>query len=146
MEMKYDISFIELFNFLNKIDNLFPIKLSDKQDLNTLAAKFKEFGTLNAVYDKDTIVALLSGYTNDDENGIAYVSVLAVLPEYQGRGYASTLLIEFEKICKQKNMRRIELYTHKTNFGAIEMYKKCGFLVNENNKTRPDDIKFYKDL
>lgn len=146
MEMKYDVTFIELFNFLNKIDNLFPIKLSDKQDLNTLAAKFKEFGTLNAFYDKDTIVALLSGYTNDDENGIAYVSVLAVLPEYKGRGYASTLLIEFEKICKQKNMRRIELFTHKTNKNAINMYKKNGFIIDENNKSRPDDIKFYKDL
>lgn len=146
MEMKYDVSFIELFNFLNKIDNLFPIKLSDKQDLNTLAAKFKEFGTLNAFYDKDTIVALLSGYTNDDENGIAYVSVLAVLPEYQGRGYASTLIIEFEKICKQKNMRRIELYTHKTNFGAIKMYKKNNYVVDNSNTQRPDDIKFYKEL
>lgn len=136
----------ELLIFLKKIDSLFPIKLSDKTDLSNLTEKFLSLGTIFSISENNEIVGLIAGYNNDILNHNAYISVLAVLPEYQGRGYASTLLIEFEKICKQKNMRRIEVYTHKTNFGAIKMYKKNNYVVDNSNTQRPDDIKFYKEL
>lgn len=136
----------EILLFLQKVDSLFPIKLSDKTDLTTLSEKIISLGTYFSISDNKNIVGLITGYNNDEENHKAYISVLAVLPEYQGKGYASELLSKFTKDCQKKKINRIELYTHKTNENAIKLYKKNGFLIDENNKSRPNDIKFYKDL
>ena len=36
--------------------------------------------------------------------------------------------------------------TKTTGSDFIVEDKKSGFIIDENNKSRPDDIKFYKDL
>lgn len=136
----------EILLFLQKVDSLFPIKLSDKTDLTTLSEKFISLGTVFSISENEDTVGLIAGYNNDGVNLKAYISVLAILPEYQGKGYASKLLSDFTEDCKKKKIKRIELFTHKTNKNAINMYKKNGFIIDENNKSRPDDIKFYKDL
>ena len=136
----------DLLLFLQKVDSLFPINLSDKTDLNILAEKFISLGTVFYVYDNNDIVGLIAGYNNDDVNHCAYISVLAVLPNYQGKGYASKLISDFTNDCINKNIKRIELFTHKSNENAIKMYKKNGFVIDGTNNQRPNDIKFYKDL
>lgn len=135
-----------LLLFLQKVDSLFSIKLSDKTDLTKLSKKITSLGTVFSISENEDIVGLIAGYNNDDVNLKAYISVLAILPEYQGKGLASKLLSDFTEDCKKKKIKRIEVFTHKTNMNAINMYKKNGFIIDENNKTRPDDIKFYKDL
>lgn len=136
----------EILLFLQKVDSLFPIKLSDKTDLTTLAEKFISLGTVFSISENEDIVGLIAGYNNDDVNLKAYISVLAILPEYQGKGYASKLLLDFTEDCKRKKIKRIELFTHKTNENAIKLYKKKGFSIDKLNTERPNDIKFYKDL
>jgi ribosomal protein S18 acetylase RimI-like enzyme len=136
----------EILLFLQKVDSLFPIKLSDKTDLSDLAEKFTSSGTVFSISENKDIVGLIAGYNNDDVNHKAYISVLAILPEYQGKGYASKLLSDFTEDCYKRKIKCIELFTHKTNENAIKMYKKNGFIIDENNKSRPDDIKFYKDI
>ena len=136
----------ELFLFLQEVDSLFPIKLSDKIDLKELSSKFLSVGTIFSIYNENKLVALLAGYNNDFVNSKAYISVLAVLPEYQGKGYASKLITDFTNDCKNKNIKRIELFTHKTNANAIKMYKKNGFNIDNTEFSRVNDIKFYKDL
>lgn len=136
----------ELLIFLKKIDSLFPIKLSDKTDLSNLTEKFLSLGTIFSISENNEIVGLIAGYNNDILNHKAYISVLAILPEYQGKGYASKLLLDFEKDCIEKKIIRIELFTHKTNDNAIKMYKKNNYVVDNSNTQRPNDIKFFKDL
>lgn len=136
----------ELFIFLQEVDSLFPIKLSDKIDLKELSSKFLSVGTIFSIYDENKLVALLAGYNNDFVNSKAYISVLAVLPKHQGKGYASQLIRDFTKDCKNKNIKRIELFTHKTNENAIKMYKKNGFMIENVDSSRINDIKFYKEI
>ena len=136
----------DLLVFLQKIDSLFPIKLSQKSDLELLCEKFITVGSIFYLCEDNEIVALLAGYNNDFTNNRAYISVLAVLPNCQGKGYASKLISDFTNDCINKKIKRIELFTHKTNENAIKLYKKNGFSIDELNTERPDDIKFYKDL
>lgn len=136
----------ELLLFLQEVDSLFPIKLSDKINLKELCSKFLSVGTLFSIFENNKLVGLLAGYNNDLENSKAYISVLAILPQYQGKGYASKLILDFTNDCINKKIKRIELFTHKSNENAIKMYKKNGFIIEGTNNQRPNDIKFYKDL
>jgi len=51
---------------------------------------------------------------------------LGILPEYQGKGLAKILLEESLKIAKAKGYQ-VKLEVHKSNFKAINLYKKSGF-------------------
>ena len=54
---------------------------------------------------------------------------------------------QFTLICKEKQIRSVNLYTHKTNQAAIKMYEGLGFEVDsEGNQSRMDDIHFIKQL
>lgn len=136
----------ELFLFLQEVDSLFPIKLSEKINLKELCSKFLSVGTIFSIHDENKLVALLAGYNNDFENCKAYISVLAVLPKYQGKGYASKLILDFTNDCINKKIKKIELFTHKSNENAIRMYKKNGFIIDSTDSSRINDIKFYKDI
>ena len=51
---------------------------------------------------------------------------VGILPEYQGQGLAKILLEESLKIAKAKGYQ-VKLEVHKSNFKAINLYKKSGF-------------------
>lgn len=65
MKIKFNVSFIELFNFLNKIDNLFPI-------VKWLLGKETDHSLLNAKIDvlscKDLVPVVLSTEYDNTEN------------------------------------------------------------------------------
>ena len=51
---------------------------------------------------------------------------VGILPEYQGKGLSKILLEESLKIAKAKGYQ-VKLEVHKSNFKAINLYKKSGF-------------------
>lgn len=53
---------------------------------------------------------------------------IAVDPGFQGRGIGKKLLEKYEHLAKDKGIHKISLRVLATNEGAIEFYKKCGFL------------------
>lgn len=56
----------ELYQFLTRIDNLFPISLSDKESLSVLSSKLEKYGTISYVKRTESwIVAMCAGYAND---------------------------------------------------------------------------------
>lgn len=67
--------------------------------------------------------------------GEGYVTNVAVLPEYRGRGIAKALITEQMK----NDMEFITLEVRESNTPAIHLYKKSGF---ETVGVRPD---FYAD-
>ena len=75
------------------------------------------------------------------ESKIAYLSVLCVLPEFQGESVAKTLVEKFIEESKTAGMREMLLYTHSTNERAIGLYKKLGF--EETVSDREGDIKLH---
>lgn len=135
---------VVLWEFLKKADLLFPIPLSYKQNLESLSDKLLDSGIVIAAYYDDTLAGVVCGYANDTENGQAYISVLCVLPEFQGKSIAIQLVEEFIKESKAANMRKIFLYTHNTNEKAIKLYQKIGFSSVDSD--RNGDIKMYYKL
>lgn len=127
--------------FLQDVDTLFPVPLSQKQELSELAAKFAEKATICTVCEHGRITAMVAGYTDNVVNDMAYISVVATLPAAQGKGFASRLVREFVEIARQKPLTAVHLYAVRSNVPAIEMYRKIGFeewfLPDE---PRPDDV------
>lgn len=67
----------------------------------------------------------------DNERSVGLV-VIAVLPEYQGKGFGAILLKEFERRVIELNLKLMYLSVRKDNINAINSYKKCGWKIEED--------------
>lgn len=74
------------------MERLFPIPLSEREQLTVLVSKFEKYGTVSYVQENGKIIALCAGYTNDQEKHLGYISVVASLPEYANKG----LVLEYK--------------------------------------------------
>ena len=137
--MKPTIGQIE--EYLIKVDKMFPVPLSCKQDLKDFAKKLYDKATLCLRMQEDKIVAMVAGYTENLANEMAYISIVATCKEAQGNGYAPKLIHEFISICKEKKINAVHLYVVPENEAAVQMYKRIGFQVWEiEQEPRPEDL------
>ena len=114
----------ELYKFLKKVDRLFPVPLSEREQLIMLASKFEKYGTVSYVRENGKIIAICAGYTNDQEQRLGYISVVASLPEYTNKGYGKVAVQGFIEKAKNAGMKAIHLYADKENKAALNMYGK----------------------
>ena len=127
--------------FLREVDNLFPISLSHSHDLSTVAEKLCLRGTIAAVIEQDKIVSIVAGYTDYVINNKGYISVVATLPQYAGRGYAKALVKEFLEVADNKLLDAVHLYAHADNKIALQLYEKIGFEIWAiMDEPRPKDV------
>ena len=75
--------------------------------------------------DKGTIVGFLSIIKNYDS---ADVMMIATAINFRRRGVAEKLLTVAMEILKKQGVRKLMLEVKEGNIGAIELYKKLGFL------------------
>lgn len=118
----------ELYKFLKKVDRLFPVPLSEREQLIMLASKFEKYGTVSYVRENGKIIAICAGYTNDQEQRLGYISVVASLPEYTNKGYGKVAVQGFIEKAKNAGMKAIHLYADKENKAALNMYGKLRFV------------------
>lgn len=60
-------------------------------------------------------------------DGDFYLSRIAVLSEYQGRGVGKTLLAEFERIARDRGAARLVLEVSPRHPTALALYRRSGF-------------------
>ena len=140
IDVQNNLSETELLCFLLRVNTLFPVPLSIKTDLNLLANKLIQYGTISCIKKDGQIVALCAGYTNDLSTRMGYISVVACLPECSHRGYGKRVVRNFLATAKHAGMWGVHLYTVDTNYAAMYMYKQCNFVnyVIDGEK-RPND-------
>lgn len=144
---KQEIGKEKFFDFIKKINYDFPIPVSEKVDLNEYCEKLWEKAELVAEVQDGEIRGLVAGYVNDLKNGSAYMSLLGVSRDFRNQGLGKKLVHQFVLLCREKQIRSVNLYTHKTNQAAIKMYEGLGFEIDsEGNQNRMDDIHFIKQL
>lgn len=83
-------------------------------------------------------------YANDLETKIAYITLVAVKPEYQGRHIGKSLLCACESLARQRGMRGIKLEVSKENDNAIAFYKRFGF--QDMEQQNQDSMYMIKEL
>lgn len=130
----------EICDFLKRVDRLFPVPLSEKEELEVLALKLEKYGTVSCVREGGMIIALCAGYTNDREQRLGYISVVASRPEYANKGYGKAAVRGFIEKARAAGMEAIHLYADKRNKPALYMYEKLGFIDwSIPNEPRPGD-------
>ena len=134
-------------SFLREVDMDFPIPLSHKVDISSLAKKYCEKATMCCRFKDDRIIAMVAGYLDHTIDRIGYISLVAAVPDERKRGYSSALLKEFLELAKKRGLKAVHVYTHKTNVGAIRMYRKLGFEdYDPREEPRPEDCHFIMNL
>lgn len=133
--------YLQIYEFLQEADKLFPVPISKKHNLDAFAKKLCEKATLCAISADSSIAALVAGYTDNVSDGLGYISIVATLPRAQGKGYGGSLIREFLEIARKKGLHAVHLYTVRDNVTAMRMYRKLGFVdyITEN-EPRPNDI------
>ena len=56
-----------------------------------------------------------------------HLARLAILPEFQGKGYATALLGDLLSRFSRRGARQVTVNTQKENFASLALYKKAGF-------------------
>lgn len=74
-------------------------------------------------------ISIIAGYFNDEMARTAYLSMLAVAEEYQGKRLASSLLSEFEDYAIKSGMNYVKLEVRKHNLAAQKLYNKFGYKI-----------------
>ena len=136
------ISLKQIEEFLTAVDRQFPIPLSQKTDLGVFALKLLHCSKYKTIINPNgRIISAVFGYIHNTKNNIGYISVVATLPEYKGRGYATSLILDFLEDANKQGLRAVHLYTHAQNAIAIRMYQSIGFRVwDVIDEPRPGDV------
>lgn len=137
------IEFERVLSFLQEVDAEFPIPLSSKVDIQDLSKKYCEKATLCVHCEGERIIAMVAGYLENTPNELGYISLVATTSEARRKGYSSALLRDFLVLATNKGLKGVHVYTHKSNFRAVGMYRKVGFVdYSPADEPHPEDYHF----
>ena len=71
----------------------------------------------------------INGLESDDK--VAYLKLVALLPDYQNKGIGRYAISEIVKMLRLRKYSKVALYTDMENYRARACYEKCGFEVTE---------------
>lgn len=74
-----------------------------------------------------------------DGNGTAWLSMIAVAPEYQRKGLGKAAVSFFEKYISDRGFSSAGIHTTEDNSAAQTLYKKCGYEVTERSESVTGD-------
>lgn len=114
---------------LRRIDNIFPIPLSKKVNIDEYAIKALSKGIVICAENSGDIIGILLGYANDLITKNVYIVVLGVLKEYQSQGIGRSLINRMKELSRSYGMKNVCLFTHQSNESAIRFYISNGFTI-----------------
>lgn len=103
--------------------------LNNTEAISSLAKKFAKYAQFYYVHISKYICGFCSFYANDVVSREAYLSMIIINHEYQGKGIGSFLLNNCISSCKNEGMASLLLEVNKNNRKAIIFYEKKGFII-----------------
>ncbi|SFC56844.1 Acetyltransferase (GNAT) domain-containing protein [Alkalibacterium subtropicum] len=129
-----------MYQLLIKFDTVFSPSLSEKaRGLKDYAEKLVNNAVTYAAIKDCEVVGFISFYLGDEKQAYAYITLLAVVPEYQGRKNAQALFDRCIEKIREVKINTVELEVEKNNVSAISFYKKNDFKIIEETS----DNNFY---
>jgi len=61
------------------------------------------------------------------QDGIAWIKMLAILPQYWGLGYGASAVSQVKEMLSTRGFRYCRLWTDKSNSRSQKCYRRCGF-------------------
>lgn len=139
--MKINVSRNQIEDFLREVDSLFPVPISSKTDLGNYAKKITESADVFACISEGRIISMTAGYISNAYDKQGYISIVATLPQYQGKGIGGKLVREFVDEARAHGLASVHVYAVESNTPAVQMYLRNGFQRwHSNNEPRPKDL------
>lgn len=104
---------------------------SGSVDKDVLAEKYHKYARVIGLYEQEILAGFGCFYCNDMQSRTVFLSLIAVHPSCQRKGYGGLLLSEVIKISKKEGMEKLELEVRKENTAGICFYKQQGFSLLE---------------
>lgn len=123
-----------LVQFLREVDRDFEPALSTRVCLDNYAEKLINNAIITVESDSADIQGVCAVYATDKANYQAYMSMLAVHPNFRGKKIATKLVQVSEAKLKDLGFKSLRLETYKNNVNAISFYKKNGFQIIQSNE------------
>ncbi len=137
---KHDI--LEVNNLIRIISSAFTPPLIQQSEINNYIEKLSKFAYFAEYIEEDNILGVVAYYLNDELKQL-YVTMIAVVPHYHGRGIGHLLIQEVIQIAISRSFCSIGLEVNKLNLKALSFYFKHGFVIIED---RPEKFLLYKSI
>jgi ribosomal protein S18 acetylase RimI-like enzyme len=121
----------EIAAHLRACDRVFVPPLSERVVIDDYASKITQRATRFEAWAGEELAGLAAAYCDDPGLGVAFVTNVSVLPEWQGRGVAVQLLDICRSHIGAMGFPRIDLEVAMENHAALALYHRCGFDVHE---------------
>lgn len=106
------------------------------QTLKELEKEYREGIILKAV---DEVGVIIGSVRAREEGDTLYIAKLMVLPEKQGRGIGTQLLVAIEKSCLKP---RYELFTSNLSLKNLKLYEGLGYVRFKEEEMDFPELKF----
>ncbi len=118
-----------LTSYLKSVDHLFTTPLSERGvDLGLYARKLLEHGIVAVVpRGAGQIGGVVAFYANDHERRVAYLSLVVVAGDAQGKGVGTQLVTHALAVAAQRGMQRMRLEVLCNDTKAQAFYQRLGF-------------------
>ena len=116
----------ELADVIHACDEAFSNPVAKRTIYPELLDKISEHGICIYAHHEE-IMGYCAFYANDSKQGNAYISLLAVRPEYQHMHIGADLLQEAFKLMRSCGMKHCCLEVYKNNPTALHFYEAMGF-------------------
>lgn len=138
------ISFIsnrnDIFYAINDLSNyLYNQKINNLDTLKSIADKYSKYATVLVASILNKTVGLSVFYDNDNETKTAFISMIVVAKDVQGKGVGGALIDRVFEQCTSNGMKQVRLKVANSNENAIRFYIKHGFKLEKKMK----DESFY---
>lgn len=121
-----------VMSVLQAYDDVFDSPLSrDIADLNQYSEKLDTQAVTYVVDSGGKKAGFISFYVDDESQDVSFITLLAVLPPFQGKQFAQRLLEKCTEVSRRKGKKRIRLEVDDFNVRAIGFYEKNGFKIVE---------------
>ncbi len=134
MDCKNDECLIEriedkasIADLLNEFTPCLESLSSGRVDIGEQAEKFSRHASVLRLSCANRSIGFAAFYHNDSLTRTAYLSMIAIKPEYARRGYGIMLLKYVEGIAEASGMSCLKLEVLRTNLSAQSFYSKLGY-------------------
>ncbi len=116
---------------MRQYGELLPDPFSKRKnfDCNAYIEKNYKFADILLAVSNDKVIGLACFYANDAKTHFAFLSLLAIDPQFQGFGVGKRLVSKMIEIARNKKMLFASLEVSRNNKRALRLYRKEGFIV-----------------
>ena len=127
----------QILEYLKEYDNYFIIPITDRvKDLQQYSIKLSRNAYTYIIEKNDITLGIIIFYANDQINQTAYLTMIAVNKEYEGKGIGSALLEKCLELSREVGMKKLKLEVDIDNSNAILFYQRKGFDFTEKATDR----------